>query len=181
MWWSRRRASCHPRFFGFNYDPGARKEARGATQRQKRQAGIARYQGGERPREAREARRPGLTATSPTFFTDVGGSLLTQRRTDGASLGGRHAIGPSREALGRPVDCAWQSTANEAGATTWMELGESRATGNASMPLGVQGMAAGQASSLWDQRTPRTGPEGSSPLYRGPATAEEGPGRAGRV
>ena len=114
LWWSRRRASSHPRLFGFNYDPGARKEARGATQRQKRQAGIARYQGGERPREAREARRPGLTATSPTFFTDVGGSLLTQRRTDGASLGGRHAIGPSREALGRPVDCAWQSTANEA-------------------------------------------------------------------
>ena len=35
MWWSRRRASCPPRFFGFNYDPGARKEARGATQRQK--------------------------------------------------------------------------------------------------------------------------------------------------
>ena len=29
---------------------------------------------------------------------DVGGSLLTQLRTDGASLGGRHAIGPSREA-----------------------------------------------------------------------------------
>ena len=67
------------------------------------------------------------------------------------------------------------------GATTWMELGESRATGNVSKPLGVQGMAAGQASSLWDQRTPRTGPEGSSPLYRGAATAEEGPGRSGRV
>ena len=45
------------------------------------------------------------------------------------------------------------------GATTWMELGESRATGEVSKPLGVQGMAAGQASSLWDQRTPRTGPE----------------------
>ena len=52
LWWCRGRASCPPRFFGFNYDPGARKEARGATQRQKRQAGIARYQGGEKPREA---------------------------------------------------------------------------------------------------------------------------------
>ena len=53
---------------------------------------------------------------------------------------------------------------------TWMELGESRAiyTGDVSKPLGVQGMAAGQASSLWDQRTPRKGPEGStgSRLYR---------------
>ena len=68
------------------------------------------------------------------------------------------------------------------GATTWMELGgKSRAAGNVSKSLGVQGMATGQASPMGSQRTPRTGPEGSSPLYRGTATAEEGPGRAGRV
>ena len=94
FWWCRGRASCPPRFFGFNYDPGARKEARGATQRQKRQAGIARYQGGERPREAQHIRRPALTATSPAFFSDVGGSLLTQRRTDGAPPAGLHAERP---------------------------------------------------------------------------------------
>ena len=67
------------------------------------------------------------------------------------------------------------------GATTWMELGESRAAEEVSRSMGVQGMAGGQASPKGSQRTPRTGPEGSSPLYRGTATAEEGPGRSGRV
>ena len=67
------------------------------------------------------------------------------------------------------------------GATTWMELGESRAAEEVSRSMGVQGMARGQASPKGSQRTPRTGPEGSSPLYRGTATAEEGPGRSGRV
>ena len=67
------------------------------------------------------------------------------------------------------------------GATTWMELGESRAAEEVSRSMGVQGMARGQASPKGSQRTPRTGPEGSSPLYRGTATAEDGPGRAGRV
>ena len=67
------------------------------------------------------------------------------------------------------------------GATTWMELGESRAAEEVSRSMGVQGMARGQASPKGSQRTPRTGPEGSSPLYRGTATAEGGPGRSGRV
>ena len=56
-----------------------------------------------------------------------------------------------------------------------------RAAEEVSRSMGVQGMARGQASPKGSQRTPRTGPEGSSPLYRGTATAEEGPGRAGRV
>ena len=67
------------------------------------------------------------------------------------------------------------------GATTWMELGESRAAEEVSRSVGVQGMATGQAGPMGSQRTPRTGPEGSGPLYRGPVTAEEEPGRAGRV
>ena len=88
---------------GFNYDPGARKEARGATQRQKRQAGIARYQGGERPREPQHRRRPALTATSPAFFSDVGGSLQTQRPTEGVPSAGLHAERPHELAAERPI------------------------------------------------------------------------------
>ena len=59
--------------------------------------------------------------------------------------------------------------------------GKSRAAEEVSRSLGVQGMATSQASPKGSQRTPRTGPEGSSPLYRGTATAEEGPGGSGRV
>ena len=63
------------------------------------------------------------------------------------------------------------------GATTYMD----GARGEVNRSLGVQGMATGQTSPMGSQRTPRTGPEGSSPLYRGTATAEEGPGGSGPV
>jgi len=44
-----------------------------------------------------------LTATSPAFFSDVGGSLLTQRRTDGAPPAGLHAERPHELAAERPI------------------------------------------------------------------------------
>ena len=47
--------------------------------------------------------RPALTATSPAFFSDVGGSLLTQRRTDGAPPAGLHAERPHELAAERPI------------------------------------------------------------------------------
>ena len=79
------------------------------------QAGIARYQGGERPRrEPQHRRRPALTATSPAFFSDVGGSLQTQRPTEGVPSAGLHAERPHELAAERPIERGPRSKPHEA-------------------------------------------------------------------
>ena len=64
--------------------------------------------------EAQHRRRPALTATSPAFFSDVGGSLQTQRPTEGVPSAGLHAERPHELAAERPIARGPGSTPHEA-------------------------------------------------------------------
>ena len=68
----------------------------------------------ERPREPQHRRRPALTATSPAFFSDVGGSLQTQRPTEGVPSAGLHAERPHELAAERPIARGPRSPPHEA-------------------------------------------------------------------